>query len=99
MVIQQEEHTIIAIITELGVNFLAWIVGGLSVIGMKSATPQVLSLGTIMLNVSKSVLNMVQKKTNGLNATTLTPKTKTTGYATGKILTAWRLLEMHVGSS
>ena len=89
----------IAITTIMDAKILALIAGGLIVIGMKSAIHQVLSLGTIMLNVRKSALNMARKKTKDQNVTMLTPKTKTTGNAIGKILTAQRRPEMLAGIS
>ena len=89
----------IAITTIMDAKIQALIAGGLIVIGMKSAIHQVLSLGTIMSNVRKLAPNMAQKKTKGLNVTMLTPKTKTTGNAIGKILTAQRRPEMLAGIS
>ena len=64
------------------------IVGGSIVIGMKSATHQVLFHGKIMLHASKLARSMAQKKTRGLNVIILTPKMKTTGNVIGKIPTA-----------
>ena len=87
----------IAITTIMGAQILVLIDGGLIVIGMKSATRQALSLGTIMFHASKLARSIVQKKTKGLNVTILTPKTKTFGNAIGKILTAQRQLEMLAG--
>ena len=89
----------IAITTIMGAQILVLIAGGLIVIGMKSATHQALSLGTIMFHASKKARSMVQKKTKGLNVTILTPKTKTTGNVIGKILTAQRQPEMLAGIS
>ena len=59
----QMECAMIAITTIMDAKILALIAGGLIVIGMKSAIHQVLSLGTIMLNVRKSALNMARTKT------------------------------------
>ena len=78
----------IAITTIMGAWNLALIAGGLIVIGMKSATHQVLSLGKIMLHARKVALTLAQKRTKGLSATISTPKTKIIGNVIGKILTA-----------
>ena len=54
--------------------------------------------GRIISFVRKKALDMIRKKTGDLNVIKQIMRTKTFGSASGRILDAWRQLEMNVGT-